>query len=146
MRDAKLDIKTTLAHLFRSDAFRARSRYRTLVRSPVEFVVGALRAAGVNTVPPWIHGALDRMGQILFRPPSVKGWTSGTGWLSSGAVVERLRVAQRIATMAPIEATDRVLEIAFQQDVPETLAKALDGISGRERVAVALGGPEFQLA
>ena len=90
------DIKATLRALFRAPFFRSERSFRRLVRSPVEFCVGALRATGVQQVPPWIHGALDRMGQILFRPPSVKGWTSGQGWLSSGGVVERLRLAQRI--------------------------------------------------
>lgn len=145
MREAGLDIEATLGALFRAPAFRATSRYRVLVRSPVEFVVGALRATGVDQVEPWMHGALDRMGQILFRPPSVKGWTSGRGWLSSGAVVERLRAAQRIATLAAPQARAGILEVAFQGDVPEALAESLSGSGPQAAAALALGGPEFQL-
>ena len=147
MRTSKMHIKPTLAALFRSPSFRDARRYRALVRGPTEFVVGALRTVGAETVPEWIHGSLDRMGQILFNPPSVKGWTSGTGWLSSGAVVERLRVAQKIATeLARPEDADAVLEVALQGDVPPALADVLRGRKGTDRIATVLGGPEFQLS
>ncbi|MDJ0973730.1 MAG: DUF1800 domain-containing protein [Planctomycetota bacterium] len=145
-RAADGDIKTTLGAIFRSETFRSPKSYRALVKGPVEFCVGALRAAGRSTVPAWIHGGLDRMGQILFQPPSVKGWTSGTGWLSSGAVVERLRIAQRVAAGATTDATSRVIDLAFQNDVPDPLKTTLETVSGKKRITVALGSPEFQLA
>lgn len=145
-RASRGNIKQTLRAVFLSDAFRSPKSYRALVKSPTEFCVGALRAAGHSTVPPWIHGGMDRMGQILFQPPSVKGWPSGTAWMSSGAIVERLRVAQRVAGVAPTDAAAKVPDIAFQGDVPETLKKALESVSGAQRVTVALGCPEFQLA
>ena len=146
LRKSKMNIKATLAALFRAPAFRQRSRYRVLVRSPVEFVIGAARAAGLKTIEPWMHGAVDGMGQILFRPPSVKGWTSGRGWLSSGAIVERLRAAERIAMRAEPKIADVIVEVAFQGDVPEAFRGALEKAEGEQRIALALGGPEFQLS
>jgi uncharacterized protein (DUF1800 family) len=140
------DIKATLAALFRAPYFRSARSFRRLVRSPVEFCVGALRATGVKTVPPWIHGALDRMGQILFRPPSVKGWTSGDGWLSSGGVVERLRLAQRIPALMPKDSKLDVAAIALAGPVPAVLATALERADPRMRNTIVLGCPEFQLA
>ena len=146
LRDNDLKIAPTLEALWRSPIFLNPKCYRTLVRSPVSFVVDALRACDLRAVPAWVHGGLDRMGQILFRPPSVKGWTSGKGWLHSGAVVERLRMAQRFAALAPFDAADQVTKVAFQDDVPQDLAEKLEERRGPERVALALGGPEFQLA
>ena len=146
LREHELQIAPTLAALWKSPVFLSLRAYRAQVRSPVAFVVDALRACGLRAVPPWIHGGLDRMGQILFRPPSVKGWTHGRGWLHSGAVVERLRLAQRFSTLAPFDAAEGITDVAFQSDVPPSLAKQLASRQGAQRVALALGGPEFQLA
>lgn len=145
-RKEKGDVRDALRALFLDPAFRTRARYRALVRSPIEFVVGALRVCGYRTVPSWIHGAVDRMGQILLRPPSVKGWTSGTGWLSSAGLIERLRVASRLAQGAPLDAVGRVVEVALDGHPSEPLAALTAKVEGRERVALVLGSPEFQLA
>ncbi len=138
-------IDAALEHLFRDPAFRSTRRVRCLVRGPVDFMVSALRCSDLRSVPPWVHGALDRMGQILFRPPSVKGWTSGTGWLSAGAVVERLRSAERIAQAAPLTAVDAIPVIAFDGKLPEALAAATQRADGKARVATMLGSPDYQL-
>jgi uncharacterized protein (DUF1800 family) len=145
MRAAGMSVKATLEALFSAPAFRDPSRARTLVASPAEFVVAALRVSGVREVPRFVSGAMDRMGQILFRPPSVKGWTSGPGWLSSGAVVERLRAAERIAGLAPARAADEVADVAFPGDLPAPLKAALEGATGKDRVQLVLASPEFQL-
>ena len=138
------DIRATLFVIFHSPEFRATAHHRVLVRSPVEFQIGALRAAKVDAVPRWSHGALDRMGQILFRPPSVKGWTSGTGWLTAASVVERFKAARRIADAAP-EAAEWIVQTALDGVVPDALAKKLEGTKGKDKVAMALASPEFQL-
>jgi len=146
MRSSGLSVRATLEALFRAPAFRRASNQRSLVRGPVELVVGALAAAGVDEVPAFVHASLDRMGQILFRPPSVKGWPSGTLWLSSGAVVERLSLAQRVAERAGDEAASTIVETAFEGVPPTGLAGAIEAAAGRERVAFVLGCPAFQTA
>ncbi len=161
-RDSKLDIKATLAWMFRSESFRARAHHRVLVKSPVEFLVSAVRASGLQGIPANVDGANVRMGQTLFNPPSVKGWTSGKGWLSSAAIVERLKAAQLLAqtveTELPAglersvqrarlaELADRTLEVALQGVVPTALADALKSTGGTRRISLILGSPEFQLA
>ncbi len=146
MRVAGMNVRATLEALFRAPAFLRVSNQRSLVRSPVEFVIASLAVAGVDEVPAFVHVSLDRCGQILFRPPSVKGWTSGTGWLSSGAVVERLGVAKRIADLATEEAAENIVETAFEGVAPTGLAGAIERATGPERVALVLGCPAFQTA
>ena len=90
------------------------------MKSPVEFLVGAMRATGLNRTPLWAHGSLERMGQILFRPPSVKGWPSGAEWLTSASVVERLKAARKIAATRP-DAADGIVALAFDGAAPATL-------------------------
>lgn len=147
-RESKLDTRATLEHLFRSTSFRDRARHAALVKSPTEFCVGALRAVGATEVPGYIHGAVDRMGQILFQPPSVKGWPSGRGWMSSGAIVERLRTAQRIAALPDAAAHGTAITaIALQDEMPTRMRKALESTKApKARIALVLGSPEFQLA
>ncbi len=146
MRVAGMNLRATLEALFRAPAFLRVSSQRALVRSPVEYVISALAVAGVDEVPGFVHASLDRMGQILFRPPSVKGWTSGTGWLSSGAVVERLGTAKRIADLATDSAAENIVETAFEGVAPTGLAGAIEKLEGRKRVAFVLGCPAFQTA
>jgi len=141
----KGDIRSTLFVMFLSPSFRAESHYRALVKSPIEFMVGALRATGAPTMPLWAHGSLERMGQILFRPPSVKGWPSGAGWLNSAGVVERLKAAQRLGNEHPGVAP-RVDSLCFENVIPEDLHKRLNAAEGAARVTLALACPEYQLA
>ena len=144
LQRTKGDIRSALFYLFRSPGFLSHKRHRALVKSPVEVIIGALRVAGGKTIPLWAHGALERMGQILFQPPSVKGWPNGTAWLTSAGTVERIRAARRIAKSFPA-AANHVVDIAFDGTPPPALQKILEKLEGPERTARALASPEFQL-
>jgi len=139
------DIRAALFVMFLSPSFLDERRARALVKSPVETMVGAMRAVGMKETPLWVHGALERMGQILFRPPSVKGWPEGTAWLTSAAVVERMKAARRLGGAHP-EAGAWIVDIALDGQAPPPLADALAAVEGAERVELALASPEFQLA
>ena len=142
-RRTRGDIRSILRQLFDTQTFLSP---RSLVRSPVEFLVGALRAVGSETLPAWSHASLDRMGQTLFLPPSVKGWTSGTGWLGTTAILERLKVAVRIGRASP-EAAAWIEATALDGDVPKNIRRVLDSVSTPgERVTIVLASPEFQRA
>ena len=41
---------------------------------------------------------LANMGQILFEPPDVAGWDTGTAWFSTSAMLARLNFAASLAT------------------------------------------------
>ncbi|MDH3591745.1 MAG: DUF1800 domain-containing protein [Planctomycetota bacterium] len=139
------DIRSALFVLFQSPDFLDERRHRALVKSPVEFLVGALRTVGAPGTPLWVHGALERMGQILFRPPSVKGWPSGPAWLTSSSMVERVKAARRLAAAYP-DAAKTIDAIEFDGTVPAALRSDLEGKSGPERTALIIASPEYQLA
>jgi len=139
------DIRSALLVMFLSEGFLAAERHRALVKGPVEMLVGALRTVGAETTPLWVHGALERMGQILFRPPSVKGWPAGTAWLTSASVVERVKAARRLAE-AHAEAAPRIVELALDGEVPELMRGQIEASEGAARIALVLASPEFQLA
>jgi uncharacterized protein (DUF1800 family) len=78
-----------MSTLFRSQVFYSDRAYRALVKSPIEFVVGSFQLYGVSEVKPATIGALQRMGQVPFHPPSVKGWDGGMQWLNTQTLLAR---------------------------------------------------------
>ena len=78
-----------MSTLLRSNVFYSDRAYRALVKSPAEFVVGTYQLLGVKTSTPEAIAAMNRMGQVLFRPPSVKGWDGGSTWLNSQTMLTR---------------------------------------------------------
>jgi len=139
-------VREVLRALFLDPEFRAPAHARSLVRSPVEFVVAAARLAGHAELPPAVEGSLDRLGQVLFRPPSVKGWTSGTAWLTAGTLVERLRAAQVLAEGVSVSAAEAAILREFGATPPPALRAVLSAAPVERRLALAFASPEFQLA
>ena len=80
-----------------------------LVKSPVEWFVGACRALKVRPSSldandtQWL---LTQMGQLPFNPPNVGGWTYGEAWLSGVAFQYRFQLAQNIVAKADLAPLD----------------------------------------
>ncbi|MCE9594138.1 MAG: DUF1800 domain-containing protein [Planctomycetes bacterium] len=85
-------IGRTLSTLLASKLFFARSARRARIASPIEFVVGTALALDLFPAPVEAANAAARMGQALFRPPSVKGWDGGRAWINAGTWLERVNV------------------------------------------------------
>ena len=92
------ELAPVLSALFSSNVFYSDRAYRALVKSPVEFVVGSYRLFGVPQVAPATLAALQRMTQILFYPPNVKGWPGGSAWINSSTVLARENFASALMT------------------------------------------------
>ncbi|HYC56774.1 MAG TPA: DUF1800 family protein [Candidatus Binatia bacterium] len=85
---------------FYSDAAKSRT-----IKSPVDYVVGTIKALGVRSSGRYI-GDSDEMGDMiaemgmdLFEPPNVAGWPGGKRWITTGTLVNRLDFARRIAEL-----------------------------------------------
>jgi len=92
------NLQPVMSVLLRSNVFYSPRAYRALVKSPVEFVVGSYQLFGLRSADPLVLGALNRMGQVLFYPPNVKGWPGGVAWLNSGTVLARENFANALMT------------------------------------------------
>ncbi len=92
LRESNYDIRSTLRVLFNSDFFKA-ARF-SKIKSPAEVVVGTLRMVGGAEFPAPGIGDLSRkpgyMGQDLLNPPSVEGWHTGSEWINSGSLMQRV--------------------------------------------------------
>ncbi|RKE35883.1 uncharacterized protein (DUF1800 family) [Paraburkholderia sp. BL23I1N1] len=96
-RASHYDIKVALRGLFMSDAFWDDGDRGVLVKSPVEFVVGTLRAFDIgydNTAP--FAGQIRTLGENLFYPPNVKGWPGGTIWINSSTLLARKQFVEQL--------------------------------------------------
>ena len=99
-RGQDYDVKAALQALFLSDAFWAADNRGTLVKSPVELVVGTLRQLEVVPGTAMAFAVVSAgMGQNLFSPPNVKGWPGGEAWINSNTLLVRKQFLDRLARM-----------------------------------------------
>jgi uncharacterized protein (DUF1800 family) len=101
-RKSDYDIGGLIKSILRSRHFFSDYAFRQRIKSPVEFVAGAVRALvkiDKAEVPPTVLASqVGAMGQPLFEPPTVKGWAGGRAWLNSATVLARNNFAQMVAS------------------------------------------------
>jgi uncharacterized protein (DUF1800 family) len=74
----------------RSKKFYARLSEPDLIKPPLVFLAGAMRATGTYvTTDRWVW-SMQAMGQVPFQPPNVSGWEQGVRWLSTATTRARL--------------------------------------------------------
>jgi uncharacterized protein (DUF1800 family) len=149
-RRSKYDMKTLMHAIFTSPEFTADASYRSLVKSPAEFMVHAARALGA---PPAaaskvIAGSGSGMGQSLFDPPDVNGWPNNESWISSNTVVERVNFVT--SALAQIKGTLPKASDAVHTHLdgvlsPQTSTFLNQAADDRARWFILLASPEFQL-
>lgn len=75
------DIREVVRAILKSAEFNSEAAYRAKIKSPVEFVVGAVRGLELETDFRATLRFWGPMGQTLFQPPNVAGWPGGRpGW------------------------------------------------------------------
>ena len=89
-RSSNYEIKPLMRAIFSHPHFMSSKAYRAKIKSPIEFMVGAFRELGVLD-PFNIPFFSERfgLGQQLFIPPDVGGWTHDEGWINTGTVIGR---------------------------------------------------------
>jgi uncharacterized protein (DUF1800 family) len=104
-RNEHYEIKPLLRALLLASAFSDPANRGTLVKSPVELMVGTARAFGIPVEKPAILAVAGRrMGQDLLDPPTVKGWAGGEAWIDSNTLLARRQFAERVARGREMEA------------------------------------------
>mgnify|MGYP003870387067 CR=1 FL=1 len=94
LRAAGMNFKPLLRKLFLSEEFYAPNVIRTQVKSPVQWLVMAIRQLERPLPPPQVCHTLTRsLGQELFQPPNVKGWDGGLTWITTNNLLTRYNEA-----------------------------------------------------
>ncbi len=95
----KGDIREVLSTLFHSPEFWDEGTYRAKVKTPLEFVVSAVRASGADVEDAMpLARQLANMGMPLYgaQPPTGYSMKAET-WVSSSALLERMNFALALA-------------------------------------------------
>ncbi len=148
-----LDIAALLRRMFLHPEFLTETTRRALVKTPVEYVVGTVRALRVGAAVPGL-GAVAALGQIPFVPPDVGGWPANAAWLSTSSAQVRLQFALAVAAAADVAPIDeaapgaRPAAVARLLGVDEwgpTTTAALAAVAAEPRrlLALALVAPEY---
>lgn len=86
----RFELGPVLKDLFKSRYFYSDAVVRSKIKSPVEMIVGAVRTLGVPARDLGVlTNSLEKMGQNLFYPPSVKGWDGGRSWINTATLFAR---------------------------------------------------------
>jgi uncharacterized protein (DUF1800 family) len=166
------DIREVLRAIFRGPDFWAPENVRAKVKSPLEFVVSAVRAvrADLDTAPR-LSQVVARLGQPLYLHVAPDGYPeTQDDWVNSGALLNRMNAALALAAgtlpgaivnldLAVPATSDRDQLIAavdeqilggdMTENTKRVIRNELQGVDDPVQaralaVGLALGGPEFQ--
>jgi uncharacterized protein (DUF1800 family) len=162
----KGDIRAVLRAIFTSPDFWSPQAVRAKVKTPLEFVVSAVRAIGVEPdSTPRLAQMVARLGEPLYQQPAPTGYAETEAhWVNSGALLARMNAAVAFARAASLDGivtatTDHeqlvetvdnrllggIMSAHTKAVILNQLSDINDPIQARAlAVGLALGGPEFQ--
>ena len=146
-RASKYDIKTLCRDVFLSPEFVAPGSYRSLVKSPLEFIVHALRAIDGTQFSGLAVAGGSGMGQSLFDMPDVGGWPVNESWISSNTVLARINfISALVGGMKSVPAGNEAHVHHLDNVLSQATAQALNqATTDQQRWFIVLASPEFQL-
>jgi hypothetical protein len=97
-RAGKFDFGKLVETVLRSNLFFSHHAYRNQIKSPVDFVLGIVRALEIRVSTTALAVALESLGQNLYFPPSVKGWDGGRTWLNGQTLLFRQNLALALSS------------------------------------------------
>lgn len=121
-RESDYEIRVLVGLTLASEAFWAPEHRGTLIKSPVDLILGTMRSSG--DLPDWWGSSDSRMatlGQNLFEAPNVAGWPGGPDWITPA----RLKLRQEMlldfgsveaSTNANVMVVPRVMEGPARSD------------------------------
>lgn len=154
------DLRAVTRTIITSPEFFAQAAWRAKTKSPLEFVVSAIRAVGGhadNAIT--VARTLRELGQPLYQAQPPTGYKdTADAWVNTGALLARMNAALALAggrmrgitTMAVPGATPDTVRRAMLDDVlagdaaratRDALARSHDPA---QIVALTLGSPDFQ--
>jgi len=126
-RDTDGDLREVMRTILTSKEFQAPEALNAKMKTPFEFIVSALRAtdADVQDALPLVR-TLQQFGMPLYQCQPPTGYKdTADAWINTGALVDRMNFAVRLAT----------------QKVPGITAAEPESA---DDLALLIGGPDFQ--
>jgi uncharacterized protein (DUF1800 family) len=93
--DSGYDIASLLKEIFTSEWFYYQENVGIKIKSPVELIASSMHMFKIDFENiEALVGIQKLLGQILFRPPNVAGWPSGSEWIDASTLILRLRLVE----------------------------------------------------
>jgi len=132
------EMRPVVRYILRSPWFMNPMHYYARYSWPVEFVVRAIKeVGGVGYSVDSARTPLTNMGQSLFEPPDVAGWSLGTDWFSTGAMLARMNFASLLASNQKFNLGREA--IPFRTSPDRVLARLLERLTPQEYEGEQLG-------
>ena len=150
-RTSEYDIVVLLRSILASEHFWSVENRQTIVKSPVDIIIGSLRATG--NLPNWwptIPNRLSTLGQNLFEAPNVAGWPGGADWITPSRLLLR---NEAIESLSDADAIDSVTKTKINDGPREKNVSMMSIVADQPRTALVRyaaenfqGPPSFTLA
>jgi uncharacterized protein (DUF1800 family) len=147
------DLREVMRTILTSPEFLSPDAYRAKVKTPLEFVVSAVRAAGadVQDATPLVR-TLQQLGMPLYQCQPPTGYKdTADAWVNTGALVGRMNFALQLAggrlprTTVNVRPDQPLVATALADDVSDATRTTIDKATTPEQMmALTLGSPEFQ--
>ena len=97
LRAADYELAPLMTALLTGDEFWDPANRGTLIRSPIELLVGTVRFLDIELENMRAIAMMSRrLGQDLFDPPNVKGWPGGMSWITSDLYLARQELLRTV--------------------------------------------------
>jgi uncharacterized protein (DUF1800 family) len=153
------EIRAVLATMFNSREFFSQGAYRAKVKTPLELVVGAVRAtdARVDSATALVN-QIGTLGEPLYRKIEPTGYSSATAeWVGSSALLARMNFAVQLAsnrvqgvyvdtgrfTKDPAAAARQLLFTDASQQTLQSIRKK-PRPAAPVTIGLLIGSPDFQ--
>jgi uncharacterized protein (DUF1800 family) len=116
------DISALMKTVFLSEWFYDDSNLGSKIKSPVELLIGLNKSFDVKYEDPDVLIHIQNvLGQKLFFPPNVSGWSGGKNWIDSSSLMLRLKLPSIVLNngIIDIEAKDEPEEYKIQMQEQE---------------------------
>src|SRR5881396_528282 len=157
------DMRAVLRAIFTSPDFWTSQAVGSKVKTPFEFVVSAVRAAGVEPDDtPRLAQMVARLGEPLYQQPAPTGYAETEAhWVNSGALLARMNAAMVLAkecsSIPTIDDHGQLVDAIDQKLLAGTMSEHTRSVilvqltdindpaqARAMAVGLALGGPDFQ--
>ena len=95
----RLRLRPLVRRILTHPAMLASIKEPTMIKSPVVFAIGAMRALGLGITDETLYNLLNEMGQLPYFPPTVAGWEGGASWLNTNTALARFSAANRLLSL-----------------------------------------------
>jgi len=87
------DVARLVGKMLRSNLFFSAGMIGRRIKRPVEFAIGIIRSLEATPATTRLAADLAELGENLYYPPTLNGWTGGRYWINHATVIGRNNLA-----------------------------------------------------